>query len=259
MNDTVFGKTYADQYDLLYTDKDYEAECDLIETIFQRYAQGTTETVLDLGCGTGNHAIPLAKRGYKVTGVDQSSEMLAHAHQKLVTDRVPIINPPTFLQSDLRNLELNQQFDAVLMMFAVLGYQLTNDDVLTALNTVRRHLKPGGLFICDLWYGPAVLTIRPGDRVKVIPTANGQLIRSASSALDIYNHICEVTFHVWRIKGQQIVSEIREAHKMRYFFTQELALFLGQSGLKMLGISSFDDIEKAPTEDTWNILVTSHG
>jgi ubiquinone/menaquinone biosynthesis C-methylase UbiE len=258
MNDSVFGKTYADQYDLLYTDKDYEAECDLIENVFQRYAKGPIETVLDLGCGTGNHAIPLAKRGYKVTGVDRSGEMLAHAHQKLVTDDLTV-KPPIFVQGDLRSLNLNQQFDAVLMMFAVLGYQLTNDDVLAALNTVRRHLKPGGLFICDLWYGPAVLTVRPGDRVKVIPAANGQLIRSASSALDIYNHICEVTFHVWSIKGKQVTDETIEAHNMRYFFPQELSQFFGQSGLKIIGFSSFDDIEKAPTEGTWNVIVTAQG
>ena len=55
-----------------------------------------------------------------------------------------------------------QTFDAAVMMFAVLSYQLSNQDVLSTLATVRRHLQVGGLFIADLWYGPAVLNERPG-------------------------------------------------------------------------------------------------
>ena len=53
------------------------------------------------------------------------------------------------------------------MMFAVLGYQHTNADVLDALATARAHLDVGGLFAFDVWYGPAVLSERPSERVKV--------------------------------------------------------------------------------------------
>ncbi len=82
MTDKVFGQDYADQYDLLYTDKDYEAECDLIEEVFRKYGNGRISTILDLGCGTGNHAIPLASRGYHVTGIDISEDMITHAQKK---------------------------------------------------------------------------------------------------------------------------------------------------------------------------------
>jgi hypothetical protein len=51
------------------------------------------------------------------------------------------------------------------MMFAVLGYQGENDDVLAALKTAHRHARPGGLFLFDVWYGPAVLHERPSQRV----------------------------------------------------------------------------------------------
>jgi len=82
MSDQVFGQVYADQYDFLYSDKDYDAECDLLEEVFRRYRDGNVRTILDLGCGTGNHAIRLARRGYEVTGVDRSPEMLAKAEWK---------------------------------------------------------------------------------------------------------------------------------------------------------------------------------
>ena len=56
----MFGAVYADAYDLLYQDKDYDAECDLIESLFKNYGESGIKSVLDLGCGTGNHAVPLA-------------------------------------------------------------------------------------------------------------------------------------------------------------------------------------------------------
>lgn len=254
MKNQVFGKEYADQYDTFYHDKDYEAECDLIEEVFRRYAEKPVKSILDLGCGTGNHAIPLARHGYQVAGVDRSSEMIEHAKAKLQSQTSPSPLQPQFFEGDLRSLELDRQFDAVLMMFAVLGYQLTNEDVLAALQTVRRHLRPRGLFVCDVWYGPAVLTIRPGDRVKVIPTSDGKVIRATSGALDIYHQIANVHYQTWTIKEQKVVSEAEETHQMRYFFPQELALFMAQAEIKLLKISNFNDPKKLPTEETWNCL-----
>jgi SAM-dependent methyltransferase len=255
MTQSVFGRDYADQYDLLYSDKDYEAECDLLEELFRRYATGLIKTILDLGCGTGNHAYPLARRGYQVTGVDLSPDMLAQAQQKAQATPQPATdNLPALLLGDLRTLDLGQQFDAVLMMFAVLGYQLTNDAVLAALRSVRRHLNPGGLFVCDVWYGPAVLAVRPGERVKVVPTADGKLIRAASGVLDTYRHLCEVRYHLWRLSGMQVLSEAEESHQVRYFFPQELAFFFSQALLELVEVRAFDDPARAPDETTWNAL-----
>ena len=251
---SVFCSGYADAYDLLYREKDYEAECDLIEEVFRRYANGKIEKILDLGCGTGNHAIPLACRGYEVTGVDLSSDMLTIARSKVANP--PILQPsnPLFFQGDLRSLDLQQQFDAVLMMFAVLGYQITNDDVLAALQTVSRHLKPGGLFVCDVWYGPAVLAQRPGERVKVIPTPGGKIIRVAKGTLDTFNHLGEVHYHLWRIKGQEVISESEEKHAMRYFFPQELELFMSASQLRLINLSAFGSLDQMPSESTWTAI-----
>lgn len=255
MSRDVFGKVYADQYDILYGSKDYEAECDLIEEVFRRYGDGGVRRILDLGCGTGNHAIPLAQRGYQVHGVDISEDMLVHAREKadsrLLDGSVKLV----FTQGDIRSIDLGQRFDAALMMFAVLGYQLTNDDVLAALQSVRRHLRPGGLFICDVWYGPAVLAIRPSDRVKVIKVADGQLIRVATGELDVFHHWATISYHLWRIRGTEVVSETEEFHQMRYFFPQELAFFFSQAGLALIDMCEFDDLTHTPDEMTWNTFV----
>jgi ubiquinone/menaquinone biosynthesis C-methylase UbiE len=63
----IFGPAYASAYDAFYADKDYNAECDLIEGAFRRHATQPVSSVLDLGCGTGNHALRLARRGYRAS------------------------------------------------------------------------------------------------------------------------------------------------------------------------------------------------
>jgi SAM-dependent methyltransferase len=253
----VFRHDYADHYDLFYADKDYESECNMIEEVFGRYGKGQIRTILDLGCGTGNHAFPLAKRGYEVTGVDRSGDMLANARSKLTNFKSHSQTLPLFLQGELRSLDLEQQFDAVLMMFAVLGYQLTNEDILASLKTVRRHLKPGGLFICDVWYGPAVLTIRPGDKIKTIPTEDGKVVRLASGKLDIYHHQATVNYHVLHLQGRRVLSESKESHQVRYFFPQELALFFDHAGMEMLRLSAFPLLTEDADERSWNALVVA--
>ena len=251
MND-VFGPIYADTYDLLYQDKDYAAECDLIERIFQTYAGSPIRSVLDLGCGTGNHAIPLVQRGYEVVGVDRSESMLAQARRKAAG--LPKGSSVTFRQGDVRTFDLQQHFDAALMMFAVLGYQLENTDVLSALRTARRHLRSEGLLIFDVWYGPAVLHQRPSQRIKVIPTPEGKILRVVSGELDIHRHVCTVHYHVWRLEGERLVAETEESHAMRYFFPQELGLFLECSGFAPIQLGAFPEFDQEPDEATWNVL-----
>ena len=86
----VFGQDYANAYDYLYQDKDYNKECDFLEKIFLRYS-GSTSSILDLGCGTGGHVNILAEKGYKVTGIDRSGEMLSIARKK-ASERVLRLN-----------------------------------------------------------------------------------------------------------------------------------------------------------------------
>lgn len=257
MSTDVFNKGYADSYDLLYADKDYGRECDLVQQAFGQHSTNAVESVLDLGCGTGNHTIELARRGFEVLGVDLSDDMLVAARAKADGAAVSA-ESLEFVPGDVRTFSTSKKFDAALMMFAVLGYQLTNDDVLAALCTVRNHVKPGGLFICDVWYGPAVLTIGPSDRVKVIPTEDGQLIRAASGTLDTYRHLCEVRYHLWRLSGDRVASETQETHMMRYFFPQELAFMFQQAGLELLDMRAFDDPDRKPDETTWNVMVVGN-
>ena len=243
MSGDVFGDGYAAAYDLLYRDKDYEAECDLLEELFGRYAGRAVASVLDLGCGTGRHAVALARRGYEVVGVDRSAAMLAEARGRAAT------TDSAFHVGDVRDADLGRRFDAVVMLFAVLGYQTSNADALAALRTVRRHLVDGGLVFFDVWYGPAVLAQGPSARELTV----GAMRRRSSSRLDVSRQICSVAFELHRPDG----DVVRETHDMRFFFPLELELLLDVAELELLRIGSFPDFERDPDETTWSVLVAA--
>ncbi len=248
----VFGGIYSDVYDLIYKDKNYDSECDLLESIFKKYSNKPVKSILDLGCGTGNHAIPLVKRGYQVTGIDLSESMLEHARTKIRNIKEKKLLK--LIKGDVRSFKVAQDFDAAIMMFAVLGYQLENSDISSTLKCVRKHLKKDGIFIFDVWYGPAVLHDKPSQRIKIFPTPKGRVLRIASGDLDIMKHLCTVHYLVWEIEKNKIMKEIEEHHTMRFFFLKELEFFLQALGLKMLHWGAFPEISSLPIESTWNVI-----
>ncbi len=247
-----FGSIYADCYDALYQEKDYEAECDLIERLFKTYEDGRIKSVLDLGCGTGNHALRLSMRDFEVIGVDRSESMLAQARKK-AAQSLPAVRD-AFYQADIRSVDLERRFDAVLMMFAVLGYQLENADIMGVFRAARRHLNPGGLLLFDVWYGPAVLLQRPSERVKIIPTSHGKISRASSSELDTTRQTCTVRYHVWKFDNERLLNETEEEHTVRYFFQLELNLFLESTGFTPVRLGAFPEFDRDPDEHTWNVL-----
>lgn len=252
---TEFGPAYADWYDALYGDKDYASEVNLIERIVKRYGHGPVHRILDLGCGTGNHAIPLARRGYEVVGIDRSPLMVDQARAKVQC--ADFTGAATFICADIRHANLDHEFDMALMMFAVLGYQLSDDDVLLALQTARRHLTHDGLLLFDVWYGPAVVQQGPSDREKRVAVEGGSIRRAASAAIDTLHHRCDIRYQlVWEGPGTGLKTT-EELHRMRYFFPEEIALFLARAGFDLIRLGAFDNLDSDPNHSTWNAMVVA--
>lgn len=247
---TEFGPNYAKAYDAIYRSKDYDSEVDLIERILVRHGLGGARRLLDLGCGTGAHALRLAKRGHVVVGVDRSTEMLAQARTKLTGSESTV----EFREADIRKFDLGQRFDAVLMMFTVLGYQLTEADLMAALSNVRRHLKPGGLFVFDVWHGPAVLADRPRERQIVVDNGSARISRKARAVLDLPRHLCHVNFEFQRIDEKGRSKQWEEEHIVRYYFFRELDSALGQNRLELCSLRNFPDDEAPADERAWNVI-----
>jgi SAM-dependent methyltransferase len=242
-------KSYGKYYDIIYSDKDYERECDFLEAIFRMHSKIMPKKILDGGCGTGGHAIPLAKRGYEVTGIDSSEEMINIAKEKASKSGVNI----DFKVMDLRELKLNKKFDACILMFAVIDYLINTKDLLKALTNIRGILENGSLLVFDFWYGPAVLTILPTSRIKIIEKENLRVVRFAEPHLDTLHHICKVNYHFMVIKENIVVYEGEEEHVVRFYFPEEIKHYLEESGFQLLKLCPFLDLNAQPNEKTWNV------
>jgi len=223
---TAFG-AYSRYYDLLYRDKAYGDEATHLDALIREQTPAA-KTLLELGCGTGGHAVQLAKHGYAIHGIDLSQTMLAvaRAHE---SDNLH------FSHGDARSVRLGRTFDTVISVFHVMSYQTTNADLSAAFSTARAHLDPGGVFVFDCWYGPAVLTDRPVVRVRTIEDGNIVVTRIAEPAMHAAENLVDVNYHVFlRDKHTQETSELRETHRMRYLFSPEIALLLLQAGFEQV-------------------------
>lgn len=243
----VFDSTYADAYNIVYKNKDYAGECAVFDKLIAQYGDGAVKKILDLGCGTGRHAMAFHDMGYAVRGVDRSAAMLAHARM-VATERAI---PAQFDEGDARSYRCNDRFDATLMMFNVLGYMSTLDDVMAALTTARHHTRPGGLIIADIWYGPAVAKDGPGNQFKEYTDGDDRLFRFASGRVNTLEQICEIDIRVLKVTGDKVVADTLENHRMRYFFPAELELALRLNGFKLLALQGFPDIEQPVSDDKW--------
>ncbi|MBR8826546.1 MAG: class I SAM-dependent methyltransferase [Gomphosphaeria aponina SAG 52.96 = DSM 107014] len=248
---TVFGN-YSQYYDLLYRDKDYATEAEFIHKLIQNYAPNA-QSILELGCGTGHHAELLAKYGYKIQGVDLSEEMLKKAGDRLAQLPPDIANGLKFTQGDIRTLKLNQQFDVIISLFHVISYQTSNPDLLATFETVKKHLKPGGIFIFDCWYGPGVLSDRPSVRVKRLENEQIKVTRIAEPVMYPNKNLVDVNYQVFITnKTTGAVEELQETHTMRYLFKPELELMLSNF---QLSIKEYKEwlTQKEPNFDTYGV------
>jgi len=103
-------------------------------------------SILDLACGHGRIAIPLAQRGFRVTGLDLSETLLGQA--RAIADRAGV--QVTWHRGDMREISWNESFDAVINIFSSFGYFADEADNRRVLEGVARALRPGGRFLIDV-------------------------------------------------------------------------------------------------------------
>ncbi len=110
------------------------------------------DRLLDLCCGPGRHALPLAGKGLAVTGYDFSAEYLKEAAAKARKAQVNL----RLMRGDMRRLKFNGEFDAVINLFTSFGYFRKFSDDIKTLKGVALALRPGGLFLIDIVHGEYV-------------------------------------------------------------------------------------------------------
>jgi len=237
---------YANYYDLLYKDKDYKKETDYINTLIVNNNPKTNLRILDIGCGTGIHANLLAEKGHQLTGIDLSKEMINIANiNKHINAH--------FFNVDASNYNFKEKFDVILSLFHVISYQSNNKELFDFLRNASTHLKSNGLFIFDFWYGPAVLSIKPSTRVKRLQNKEITLHRIAESEVDIRQNTVDVNYNLLVTNNNNnLMTEVNETHRMRYYFEVELESYLSKFGFEIVNFEEWLTSSE-PNIDTWGV------
>lgn len=211
--------TSADDYDVIYQGLPYDEQAALITTAI-RDRHPPAETLLEVGCGTGQFLVRL-RDSFTVEGLDISSEMLDVARR-----RVPDV--PLHV-GDMRTFQLGRTFDAVVCLFSSIGYMTTLEDLHLALENMASHLVTGGVLIVDPWFAPDGLmpgyvgaNLERRDQGYVVARLSDTTIRDGVSVMDMH--------HLVGSAGEGVRYYV-ERHEMGLFGDEQYAQLLEQLGL----------------------------
>ncbi|WP_048148035.1 class I SAM-dependent methyltransferase [Palaeococcus ferrophilus] len=218
----------AEYYDAIYRGRAerVKEEIDFVEEIFREDAGRRVSRVLDLACGTGIPTLELAERGYDVVGLDLHGEMLRIARRKAEGRGLSV----EFLQGDALSINFEDEFDAVTMFFSSITY-FDESAIKQLFNSVKRALRPGGVFIADFpaWHysgraNPTVWDERKGEEGIVI-TDWREL---------------EPAFQKLRFK--RLVQIIRPDGSVRAFMVDDELNVYTPREMRLMAGSCFDDV-----------------
>jgi SAM-dependent methyltransferase len=238
---------YSAYYDLLYKDKNYEAESDYVSRAL-RNSDASINHLLELGCGSGNHAKYLTNFGFEVTGIERSPQMIEEAKTKNIQNFTAILG-------DITRFDLNKKFDAAISLFHVISYVTDNDALINCFKNVYNHLNPNGVFLFDVWFTPAVYSQKPSTKIRRLENSSLSITRIAESTVQYTENIVNVNFEVHILdKATKQLDILHETHPMRHFSIPELKLLATLSGFELIHCEEFLSHE-SPSDKTWGVCI----
>ena len=231
---SVFGGNYSSYYDLFYADKDYAAEAAFVRKVIERH-KPRARSLLELGCGSARHAVELVRAGFSVTGIDRSAEMIARARDRIEQLSPNLRDQLVLQQGDATTHKPAATHDAVIALFHVVSYQTTNEALNAIFGSARSALEPGGLFVFDFWYGPAVLAEGPSVRVRRIETSDGHVTRTAEPTHEKSRNVVTVKYTFLAVNRNSGRAERHEElHPMRYLFLPEIEVLAAHHNFEVV-------------------------
>ena len=206
-------------------------------------------SLLDLGCGTGEHLDLLSRAGISCTGIDISENMLAAAR-----GRFP--HGIEFIHQDMADIDYTAAFDVIISLFGSFNYLIYDSDIESVLKKIHRALKPGGLVVLEIWNAPPIFKIKEKDidLVSVTNVKNATIKRERGFKLREGNSktVVEVNYR-YTIQVNGAPKTLRDRHIMRTFTPDEIKKFLFNTGFTVKQI--FSNFLSEPYDENSNRMV----
>lgn len=198
----MFDKS-ADIYDALYSFKDYAAEAAEIHRLIQE-RRPEARTLLDVACGTGAHLEQLG-RHFEAEGLNLEGALL-----EVARGRLPDVS---LHKGDMVSFDLDKTYDVVTCLFSSIGYVETETNLRRAIETMAKHLEPGGVLIVEPWLEPDVFTDGHLD-MTLVDDQDLKVARMNRSRIEDGVSVLAFDYLVARSDG---ISHFTETHRLGLF------------------------------------------
>lgn len=242
------GSAFYKYYDSLFQNKDYKKETDLILELHKKFSGKKIKKVLEIGCGTGNHTLELAKNSFEVTSLDIDQHMIDIAEQK-----VKNLKNVRILNNRVESLEEND-FDLVLAMFNVVTYIKDFDSLLSFFKGVSSTMSKDAIFVFDAWNGIAVINDPPKSKLSKHNLGDLNLEVKTWADTDFFNQTAKLNYEIKVFKDQELVESDNHSFDQALWTPIEIKYALEKEGLRILLNCPFLDISRSASKEDWKIM-----
>jgi Methylase involved in ubiquinone/menaquinone biosynthesis len=208
---------------------------------YSALARQHPEGVLELACGTGQLAVPIAGSGVPIVGLDRSAAMLATARNRATAAGVTC----DLVEGDMRAFDLGQRFGLVFIARNSLLHLSSAEDIVAAFKAVRNHLLPDGVFAFDVFNpDPSILARSKDQRFPVMTVDTATFGRLTVESTHDYDAAEQTDRGTWFISAGDERDKWVVSVVVRSIFPQELPLLLQAAGLRVL--NRFGSLDKSP-------------
>lgn len=236
-------------YDVIYRDKDYKEETQMVFDLSKKYGLGEPGKILEIGCGTGNHTKELASKGVDLVAIDIDAKMVEIAKKKLKTNKGRRVS---ILETSVEKMH-EGKFDLALALFNVVTYIDGTENLKSFIQGVSRNLKDGGIFVFDAWNGAAALLDPPKPKRTVIKNGAETVEAYLNPVTDILNQKTIMSYTIKASRGKK--KTVGGTFFNQSLWTpREIVSALESSGLELLFYSPFMKPNEKATEKDWKIM-----
>ncbi|UCC15946.1 MAG: class I SAM-dependent methyltransferase [Dehalococcoidales bacterium] len=227
-SNTMFTSELAKYYDAMREYRDDGKEALFADSLIQKQCPGTGR-VLDLCCGTGEHAMKMTELGYQVTGIDLSKDMLAVAVEKAEKAGLSI----DFIQGDVNDFKVSTKFKAAYCLGYTLLYMTTHQKAMEFFHSVNKVLEPGGIFVVDFINGWSIADEWHKDKATY-RFGDTTIFLSEQATLDRKRRIKHVEFQYLIDDYNGQVKTVFAEEDLRIYFEDEVGLLLSSCGFEKI-------------------------